>query len=98
MEEIPRPTYKRLLIWSPGGGTIKRANTDAERKIQIFGTSSRYGKADHQRTELIVKKDYFGHIVEISEAEVLDGAEAPKEGLELNRPKPIVPLPKKESN
>ena len=82
------------MIWSPGGGTIKRTNTDAERKIIIFGTSDRYGKADHQRTEFILKQDYFGHIVERSEAEVLDGEEAPKEGTELSRPKPIVPLPK----
>ena len=91
MEDIPRPTFKRLLIWCPGGGTIKKVYSDTEKKIVLFGKSSRYGQADHQRSKVILETDYFGHLIESTDEEFLDG----KVSLsgDAKRAKPAVPLP-----
>ena len=79
LQEVPRMSFKRLLIWCPGGGQIRKTCTDQERKIIVYGTSSRYGKADHQKSKVILGTDFFGHTIEISEDDVLVEGSTKKE-------------------
>ena len=47
-----------IKVKALGGGTMSFSTSEkGERKITIFGTSEKYGRADHQLTEEIIKSD-----------------------------------------
>ena len=64
---MPRPSFKRLLIWCPGGGQIEKVFSEKEKKITVYGTSTRYGQADHKKSKVILDIDYFGHEIVVKD-------------------------------
>ena len=61
LEKMPIMIKKNWKVWPPGGGIINL--NKEEKKIVISGSSEKYGRADHQKTQEIIETEYLGYDV-----------------------------------
>jgi len=59
---MPISVKSNWKIWTTGGGKILL--TPSEKTILISGSSTKYGRGDHQKAQELIEKEYLGYEVE----------------------------------